>query len=89
MVEIGAELFAISAAVAKAQLLVKKNPANRGPVELADLFARQATWRIIVKFEEIFANEDDQAYRLAQAVVGKQHLWLEEGIAGWEGRPAR
>ncbi|MEO8449763.1 MAG: acyl-CoA dehydrogenase family protein [Gemmatimonadota bacterium] len=86
MVEIGAELFAISAACAKAQLLVKKDPRNRAPVELADLFCQQATWRVIVKFEEIFANADDQAYRLAQEVIANQHVWLEEGIAGWEGK---
>jgi alkylation response protein AidB-like acyl-CoA dehydrogenase len=86
MVEIGAELFAMSAAVSKAALLVKKNPGNRGPIELTDLFCRQASWRVIVKFEEIFANDDDQAYRLAQEVVAKKHLWAEEGIAGWEGK---
>jgi len=89
MVEIGAELFAMSATVAKAQLLVTKSPGNRGPVELADVFCRQATWRAIVKFEEIFGNEDDRAYRLAQDVVAKRHVWLEEGIAGWEGKAGR
>src|SRR5439155_1276904 len=35
LVEIGAELLAMSAACAKAQLLVGKDPAHRGPVELA------------------------------------------------------
>ncbi|MGE0439487.1 MAG: acyl-CoA dehydrogenase family protein [Gemmatimonadales bacterium] len=86
MVEIGAELFAMSAAVSRAQAMVAKDPANRGPVELADLFCRQAAWRVLVKFEEIFANEDDTAYRLAQDVLARKHVWLEEGIAGWEGR---
>jgi hypothetical protein len=86
MVEIGAELYAISATVSRASRLIRKDPANRGPVDLADLFCRQATWRVMVKFEEIFGPDDDQAYRLAQEVVAKKHLWLEEGIAGWEGR---
>jgi hypothetical protein len=86
MVEIGAELFAMSATVAKAQLLTKKDPTNRGPIEMADLFCRQASWRVIVKFEEIFGPDDDQSYRLAQDVVARKHVWLEEGIAGWEGR---
>ena len=84
MVEIGAELFAMSAAVSKAQLMITADPSNRGPAELADLFCRQTAWRVTVKFEEIFGNEDDQAYRLAQDVVAKKHLWLEEGIAGWK-----
>ncbi|MHB1330330.1 MAG: acyl-CoA dehydrogenase family protein, partial [Gemmatimonadales bacterium] len=86
MVEIGADLFAMSATVAKAQLLAKKDPSNRGPIELADLFCRQTSWRVTVKFEEIFGNDDDRAYRLAQDVVERKYVWLEEGIAGWEGR---
>jgi hypothetical protein len=86
MVEIGAELFAISASVSKAQMMTKKDPTNRGPIDLADLFCRQATWRVVVKFEEIFGPEDDRAYRMAQEVVARKHLWLEEGIAGWEGK---
>jgi alkylation response protein AidB-like acyl-CoA dehydrogenase len=86
LVEIGAELFAMSAAVAKAQLLLKRDPSNRGPGELADVFCRNAAWRVAVKFEEVFANADDQTYRLAQDVVARKHVWLEEGIAGWEGK---
>ena len=86
MVEIGAELFAMSATVAKAQMMVKKDPANRAPIELAELFCRQTSWRVLVKFEEIFGNEDDRAYQLAQDVIARKHVWLEEGIAGWEGK---
>jgi alkylation response protein AidB-like acyl-CoA dehydrogenase len=86
MVEIGSELFAMSAAISKAQMMVTKNPSNRAPVELTDLFCRQTSWRVLVKFEEIFGNEDDRAYQLAQEVVAKKHIWLEEGIAGWEGK---
>jgi alkylation response protein AidB-like acyl-CoA dehydrogenase len=85
LVEIGADLFAMSAACAKAELLRKKDPTNPGPVELADLFCRQASGRVIVKFDEVFGPDDDQAYRLAQDVMAKKHVWLEEGIAGWEG----
>ncbi|MGE5347098.1 MAG: acyl-CoA dehydrogenase family protein [Acidithiobacillales bacterium] len=85
LVEIGAELFAMSAACSKAQRLVTKAPANRGPVELADLFCRHSAWRVTVKFEEVFSNEDDRTYRVAQRVLAKEHVWLEEGIAGWEG----
>ena len=86
MVEIGAELFAMSATVAKAQMMVRKDPANRAPIELAELFCRQTSWRVLVKFEEIFGNEDDRAYQLAQDVIARKHVWLEEGIAGWEGK---
>jgi hypothetical protein len=86
LVEIGADLFAMSAACAKARLLARTDPSNRGPVELADLFCRQTSQRVIVKFDEVFGPDDDRAYRLAQDVVAKKHVWLEEGIAGWEGK---
>jgi alkylation response protein AidB-like acyl-CoA dehydrogenase len=86
LVEIGADLFAMSAACSKAQRLVTKDPSNRGPMELADLFCRNMAWRVTVKFEEVFANEDDLTYRVAQRVLQHDHVWLEEGIAGWEGK---
>lgn len=62
----------MSAVVSKAQLLAKQDPSNRGPIELADLFCRQTSWRITVRFEEIFGNDDDRAYRLAQDVMKQE-----------------
>jgi hypothetical protein len=85
LVDIGAELFAISAACVQAQARLRKNPANRGPVEMADLFSRQAARRVQVLFRQVFRNDDDTGYRLARDVLDGKHAWLEEGIAGWSG----
>ena len=80
LVEIGAELLAISAACARAQQELERDPANRGPVELADLFCRQARRRVHDKFEDVFFNDDARTYRVAQRVLKGAHAWLERGI---------
>jgi len=58
LVEIGAELFAISATVTRAHAMAKKNPADRSPIELADAFARNARRTIDQRFAAVFDNED-------------------------------
>ena len=82
IVDIGAELFAISAAAVYAQTLREEHP-ERGDeaVELADLFIRQARRRVDALFGELFSNDDDANYTLAQQVLEGRHTWLEEGIA--------
>ena len=80
MVEIGAELLAISAACTRAAMLAKKDPSNRGPVELADVFSRQSRRRVNQLFGSVFSNDDDRTYRLAQSVLKGEQAWLEEGI---------
>jgi len=82
IVDIGAELYAISAAAVYAQTLREEHP-ERGDeaVELADLFIRQARRRVEALFEALFANDDDANYALAQQVLEGRHTWLEEGIA--------
>jgi alkylation response protein AidB-like acyl-CoA dehydrogenase len=80
LVEIGAELLAISAACARAQQMVKKNPAESGPIELADVFSRQAERRVEEKFRALWGNEDDATYQVARHVLDGQHRWLEEGM---------
>src|SRR3954451_14870105 len=62
LVEIGAELLAITASCARAQAMITQDPANRGPVELADLFSRQARRRVEDRFAAVFDNDDVAAY---------------------------
>jgi alkylation response protein AidB-like acyl-CoA dehydrogenase len=81
LVEIGAELLAITAACSRAQAMVTRDPANRGPVELADLFSRQARRRIEDRFAAVFDNDDVAAYGVAQQVIRQEHTWLEQGMA--------
>ncbi|HET7427346.1 MAG TPA: acyl-CoA dehydrogenase family protein, partial [Gemmatimonadales bacterium] len=81
LVEIGAELLAITAACSRAQAMVTQDPANRGPVELADLFSRQARRRIEDRFAAVFDNDDVATYGVAQQVIRQEHTWLEQGMA--------
>jgi hypothetical protein len=80
LVEIGAELLAITAACSRAHAMVERDPANRGPIALADLFSRQARRRIEDRFAAVFDNDDVAAYAVAQQVIRQEHAWLEQGM---------
>jgi alkylation response protein AidB-like acyl-CoA dehydrogenase len=80
LVEIGAELLAITAACSRAHAMVTRDPANRGPVELADVFSRQARRRIEERFAAVFDNDDLATYAAAQQVLRGEHAWLEQGM---------
>ena len=82
LVEIGAELLAVTAACSRAHTMVKRNPANRGPIELADLFSRQARRRVEDRFAAVFDNDDVATYRVAQEVLRGEHAWVEGGMVG-------
>ena len=78
IVDIGAELFAISAACVHAELLRKQGHADA--VDLADLFCRGSRLRIDQLFTELWHNEDDHNYKAAQRVLQGQYTWLESGV---------
>ncbi len=80
LVEIGAELLAIAASCARAQAMLKKNPKETGPRELADVFSRQARRRVEEKFRAIRHNDDDVTYTTARHVLDDHFLWLERGM---------
>jgi hypothetical protein len=80
LVEIGAELLAISAACSRAYAMYKNDPGNRGPVELANLFGRQARRRVEERFAAVFDNDDVATYQVAQQVLRNEHSWLETGM---------
>ena len=87
LVEIGAELLAITAACARAQAMRKKAddgsaPEGESAVELADVFSRLARRRVEDRFAAVFDNDDVATYDLAQGVLRGEHGWLEEGIVG-------
>ena len=80
IVNIGTDLFAMATSCARAALLVSKNPADKGPVELADLFCRDATKRVRGHFHSMFKNDDAYAYRIARNALDGKYSWLEDGI---------
>jgi alkylation response protein AidB-like acyl-CoA dehydrogenase len=80
LVEIGAELLAITAACSRALAMARKDSTNPGPVQLADLFSRQARRRVEEKFAAVFDNDDVRTYGVAQQVLKNEHTWMETGM---------
>ncbi len=80
LVDVGAELFAMTAACAKAQAMVQLQPSEPSPVGLADLFCRLARRRIAQTMTRLGDNEDRRLTGVAQEVLGGRFAWLEDGI---------
>ncbi|MEA2445193.1 MAG: hypothetical protein QOJ12_2485 [Thermoleophilales bacterium] len=81
IVDIGAELFAISSAVVYANTIAQQDPARKGQVfELADLFAKQARRRVDDLFGALWQNDDDDNYALAQKVLDGRYTFIEDGL---------
>ena len=89
VVDIGAELFAISAAVVRAELIRQGGllPAAGSPApdgdsayELADAFARQSRLRVDRLFDALWRNTDSVDVRVAEGVLEDRYVWLEAGI---------
>jgi alkylation response protein AidB-like acyl-CoA dehydrogenase len=80
LVDIGADLFAILAACSKAQAMVRLQPSEPSPVDLADLFCRLARHRVLRAFGALAQNEDRAGIRAGHEVLSGRFEWLEEGI---------
>jgi alkylation response protein AidB-like acyl-CoA dehydrogenase len=81
IVDIGCELFAITASCVHARTLADDDPSKaESAYELADLFCAQARRRIDRLFHDLWANDDDDRYAAAQRVVEGRYTWFEEGI---------
>src|SRR5437763_1462394 len=62
-VDIGADLFAMTAACVRARMLAQEG--NREATELADLFCREARQRIKVNFARFYGKNDGAIYRVS------------------------
>jgi alkylation response protein AidB-like acyl-CoA dehydrogenase len=85
LVEIGAELVAMSAACARAQAWkVSRSPEERArsatAATLADTFCRRARRTIEERFDRVFDNDDTETYRTAQRVMANEMQWIEDGV---------
>ena len=81
IVDIGAELFAISATCVRAEML-RADDAEQGrsAYELADAFARQSRLRIEHLFDSLWDNTDDGDTALAKKVLDGRYTWVEAGV---------
>ena len=73
-VEIGTELFAITATCLRAQTLLQQ-PSNNGDhahlLQLVDYFCKASRLRIEEKFRALHKNADRSSYKLAQRLLAE------------------
>ncbi len=80
LIDIGAELYAMTASCVHAQAMLRAQPDNDVPVEMAVLFCCQSRRRVKRLFKTIFNNDDTQNYKLARDVLEGKHIWLEQDL---------
>ncbi|RSM52788.1 acyl-CoA dehydrogenase [Actinoplanes sp. ATCC 53533] len=95
IVDIGAELFAMSAVCVRAHAERQDQPAGR---ELADLFCQQSRLRVEALFAALWDNTDSLDVKAAQRVLDGRYAFLEQGlvprspdgawVAAWQPGPA-
>ncbi|MGW1772601.1 acyl-CoA dehydrogenase family protein [Streptomyces sp. NPDC002104] len=80
IVDIGAELFAMSAACVRAEHLRASGEHGREAYQLADAFCRQSRLRVEELFGRLWDNTDDLDRKVVAGVLSGTYTWLEEGI---------
>lgn len=81
IVDIGADLFVMTAACGRAMKLVGENPGDRTPFELADAACKLARRRIAANFRAVRGNDDTDIYKVARGALEDRYAWLEAGLA--------
>jgi len=80
-VDVGAELFAMTAAVARAHRMRRTNAGDAASAaELADLFCRGARRKIAARFRAISSNDDVAQYAAARRLLDGRYAWLETDL---------
>ncbi|MFD4481440.1 MULTISPECIES: acyl-CoA dehydrogenase family protein [unclassified Streptomyces] len=80
VVDIGAELFAMSAACVRAELLRTTEDHGREAYQLADTFCRQSRIRVDELFDRLWTNTDDVDRKVVKGVLNGMYTWLESGV---------
>ncbi|MFC5721098.1 acyl-CoA dehydrogenase family protein [Streptomyces gamaensis] len=80
IVDIGAELFAMSAACVRAEHLRVTGAHGGEAYQLADAFCRQARIRVDELFQRLWTNTDELDRKVVSGVLGGAYTWLEAGI---------
>ena len=82
-VDVGADLFAMAAAVKRADVLARRRETNAAQAAaLADLFCRRARRRIASRLGAIASNDDRATYAAAQRLLDGDYAWLEDSVSG-------
>ncbi|MDT0452596.1 acyl-CoA dehydrogenase family protein [Streptomyces hesseae] len=80
IVDIGAELFAMSAACVRAEHLRLRGENGAEAYQLADAFCRQSRIRVEELFRRLWTNTDDLDRKVVSGVLAGSYEWLENGI---------
>ncbi|GHF73738.1 acyl-CoA dehydrogenase [Streptomyces mashuensis] len=80
IVDIGAELFAMSAACVRAEHLRLRDDHGTQAYQLADAFCRQSRIRVEELFRRLWSNTDDLDRKVVGGVLSGAYEWLESGI---------
>ncbi|RDG35372.1 acyl-CoA dehydrogenase family protein [Streptomyces corynorhini] len=80
IVDIGAELFAMSAACVRAEMLRVNGDHGREAYQLADVFCRQSRIRVEELFTRLWSNTDDLDRKVVDGVLAGTYRWLEDGV---------
>ncbi|MCC3777086.1 acyl-CoA dehydrogenase family protein [Streptomyces sp. UNOB3_S3] len=80
IVDIGAELFAMSAACVRAEHLRLRGEHGAEAYQLADAFCRQSRVRVEELFRRLWTNTDDLDRKVVSGVLAGSYEWLESGI---------
>jgi alkylation response protein AidB-like acyl-CoA dehydrogenase len=85
IVDIGAELYAMSAACVYAKTLRAESGKNgdaeaAAAAQLADNFCRQSRLRVEELFGRLWNNTDDHDRQIAKQLLEGKYTWLERGI---------
>jgi alkylation response protein AidB-like acyl-CoA dehydrogenase len=81
VVDIGAELFAMTACCSRAEMLLHTAPEKAASAyELAEAYCEQARVRVEEYFDQLWRNTDDADHRLTRKVLAGDYTWLEAGV---------
>ena len=81
IVDIGAELYAMTASCVRAQMLREDDPEQGAlAAELAEAFCEQAQVRVEALFRGLWHNADSTNARLAKQVLEGRYVWAEDGV---------
>jgi hypothetical protein len=84
IVDIGADLFVMTASIVRARMLTDRGSDETGATALTDLYCRHARRRIAARFDALFINDDDATYSIARRFLAGEFEWLERGIVSLE-----
>jgi hypothetical protein len=79
LVDVVNELFAMTASIARAMALEKRNaPEASEAAELADMFCQNSRRVVELRFYELWNNEDDEKVAVSRQVLKGSYSWMEE-----------